>query len=259
VFRGIYADASRDLGHRVRCTAAAAFLLPPGAAIAGRSAAHLYGAGNPGTDDPVEVVVPPGSQVRVNGIRAHYAAVSDGDRRRHDDLAITTPERTCWDLAQWLDTVEAVVLIDQLLRARVVTVQAMEAYARARAGDRGWKRLLHVANLAEPGAESPPESRVRVRIVLAGLPRPVPQYVIDDHGRFLARVDLAWPEHRVAVEYDGLWHAGSAEQIHADRQRLNRLVGSDWVVLHVTSKRLRDDFDGFLDELRALLHSRRAR
>ncbi|RFS46875.1 hypothetical protein D0Q02_08835 [Micromonospora craniellae] len=52
-----------------------------------------------------------------------------------------------------------------------------------------------------------------------------------------------WPEHRVAVEYDGLWHH-DPDQFHRDRRRLNRLLGTDWLVLHVTAKRLRDDVDG---------------
>ena len=85
--------------------------------------------------------------------------------------------------------------------------------------------------------------------LLAGLPRPVTQYVIADGARFIARVDLAWPEEKVAVEYDGVWHAESADQIHADRRRLNAVLGADWLVLHVTAKRLRDDFDGFAEPL----------
>ena len=102
----------------------------------------------------------------------------------------------------------------------------------------------------------PPESRLRVRLVHAGIPRPQTQVVITRDGRFVARCDLGWAEFRVAVEYDGLWHAESASQIHADRRRLNDLVAADWVVLHVTAKRLRDDFDGFVRELRTVLRSR---
>lgn len=74
-------------------------------------------------------------------------------------------------------------------------------------------------------------------------------------SRFLARVDLAWPELRVAIEYDGRWHSDPG-QLHQDRQRLNRLLGSEWIVLHVTARRLREDFDGFVAEVRAVLRSR---
>jgi very-short-patch-repair endonuclease len=112
-----------------------------------------------------------------------------------------------------------------------------------------------VAELVDPGAESVQESRLRVRLVLAGLPRPVTQFVVERDGRFVARLDLAWPDLRVAVEYDGLWH-GDPEQFHRDRRRLNRLLGEDWIVLHVTARRFREDFGGFLAELHHALRTR---
>jgi very-short-patch-repair endonuclease len=173
-----------------------------------------------------------------------------------DGVRATTPVRTCWDLAQWLDLVEAVVIIDLLIRRRLVTVADLEAYAFRRKGARGWRRFLRAATLADPGAESPQESRLRVRLVLAGVPAPVTQYVIERAGRFVARVDLAWPDYKVAVEYDGLWHAAD-HQFHRDRQRLNRLLGADWVVLHITSKQMRENFDAFATELKSLLRRRK--
>jgi len=258
LFRGVYADASLTVNHRHRCIAVCRYLLPAGGAVAGRSAAVLYGAGAVTADEPVEVVVPRHLRfARSGGLLVHSADLSDGDARDVGGVRVTTPARTCWDLAQWLDLVEAVAVIDVLIRRRLVTVADLEVYAARRRGSRGWRRLLRAATLADAGAESPQESRLRVRLVLAGLPAPVTQYVIERGGRFLARVDLAWPEFKVAVEYDGLWHA-DPNQIHRDRRRLNGLVGADWIVLHVTSQRLRDDFEGFVAELRAALR-RRAR
>jgi very-short-patch-repair endonuclease len=256
LFRGVYADASLVINHRHRCLAVCRYLLPPGGAVAGRSAAALYGAGTATTDDPVEVVVP--RHVRFGrsvGLHVHSTDLLDGDVRDLDGVRVTTPARTCWDLAQWLDLVEAVVVIDQLIQRRLVTAADLEAYAFRRRGARGWRRLLRATTLADPGAESPQETRLRVRLVLAGVPAPVTQYVVERDGRFVARVDLAWPEAKVAVEYDGLWHAADG-QIHRDRQRLNRLVAAGWVVLHVTSKRLRDDFPAFAAELKSALRAR---
>ena len=76
-------------------------------------------------------------------------------------------------------------------------------------------------------------------LALAGLVA-VPQYTVRDRdGRFVARVDLAFPEHRVAVEYDdGAWH-GAPGQLTRDRRRLNALVAAGWIVLHVTAADLR--------------------
>lgn len=256
LFRGVYADAALTISHRHRCLAACRYLLPPGAVVGGRSAAALYGVGCVDAADPVEVLVPRGDRYGpVAGLLPHIGEVRDDEVRDLDGVRVTTPVRTAWDLAQWLDAVEAVVLLDMLVRCRLLTVAELERYARARVGRRGWRRLSRVAALVDPGAESPQESRLRVRIVLAGLPPPVTQYVIERGGAFVARADLAWPECKVAVEYDGVWHAGDA-QIHRDRRRLNRMLGADWIVLHVTAGRLRDDFEGFLEELRAALRSR---
>ncbi|MCW2640852.1 MAG: hypothetical protein JWP76_3158 [Dactylosporangium sp.] len=260
VVRGIYADATITITHQHRCLAVARFVLPVDGVIAGRSAAYLYGVPFVGTDEPVEVLVPRATNVRMAGVRAHVAQLDPSDTRRLDGVPVTTPMRTCWDLAQWSeDLVEAVVMIDALAARGAVRIPDLERYARERAGRRGWHRLLDATLLADAGAGSPQESRLRVRLVRAGLPRPETQFIIVSDGRFVARSDLAWPERRVAVEYDGLWHAESAAQIHADRQRLNRLIAAGWAVLHVTSKRLRDDFDGFVRELRAVLRSRGAR
>ncbi|MEH1015147.1 DUF559 domain-containing protein [Micromonospora sp. CPCC 206060] len=259
LFRDIYADARIIITHPVRCATVARLLLPAEAAIAGRSAAALFGAGAVRTDEPIDVLVPTGTRFGpVSGLRVHCARLSDGDLVRHGDLTVTSPARTAWDVAQWLDTVDAVVVIDALLARRVVTAASLRDYAAARAGQRGWQRLRRTVELADAGAESPPESRLRVRLILAGVPRPVTQYVVESDGRFVARVDLAWPELKVAVEYDGTWHADT-EQFHRDRRRLNRLLGEGWLVLHVTGKRLREDFAGVLAEVRAALRSRQVR
>ncbi|GAB3802805.1 hypothetical protein [Micromonospora zhanjiangensis] len=256
LFRGIYADATLPVSHRHRCLAASDHLLPPEGAIAGSSAASLYGVGSLADTDPVEVVAPRAVRFGpVAGLRIHLADVPPDEIRTHGGIRLTTPPRTCWDLAQWLDPVEAVVLLDQMVQRRLVTVPALRAYAENRAGRRGHRRMSRAVDLVDPAAESPQETRLRVRLVLAGLPRPVAQFVVERAGAFVARVDLAWPELRVAVEYDGVWHAAE-EQLHRDRRRLNKLLGSDWIVLHVTAKRMREDFDGFVAELRAALRSR---
>ena len=89
--------------------------------------------------------------------------------------------------------------------------------------------------LSDPAAESPPESRVRLILVSAGL-QPVPQYdVRDAAGSWLARVDLAFPASRVALEYDGRAVHERADVFTRDRQRQNALVRAGWVVLRFTA------------------------
>jgi very-short-patch-repair endonuclease len=66
------------------------------------------------------------------------------------------------------------------------------------------------------------------------LPRPVAQHTVRNGGGFVARVDFAWPEQRVAVEYEGAWH-GERQNVAKDRGRLNRLTAAGWRVVFVTA------------------------
>jgi hypothetical protein len=121
-----------------------------------------------------------------------------------------------------------------------------------RRGGRGWLSAARAFDLADCRAQSPPESQLRVRLILAGLPRPVAQHPVPCPSGVLLHPDLAWPQFRVALEYDGQWHA-DPDQLHRDRQRLNLLVSAGWIVLHVTSRRLANDFPGIAREVRAAL------
>jgi very-short-patch-repair endonuclease len=74
---------------------------------------------------------------------------------------------------------------------------------------------------------------MRVRLVLAGLPRPVTQHPVRVAGGVIVHPDLAWPEFKVALEYDGQWH-DDRRQFHRDRDRLRWLAGAGWLVVPVT-------------------------
>jgi len=70
-------------------------------------------------------------------------------------------------------------------------------------------------------------------------------------GRFIAKVDFAWPEHWFALEYDGIWH-GDPDQFPKDRRRLNRLGGVDWRVHFATKEEMRRPRELLADVARAL-------
>ena len=87
-------------------------------------------------------------------------------------------------------------------------------------------------------AESPPESVLRVHLHLAGMPVVAQHWVMRD-GQVVARVDLALPDIRLAIEYDGQWHADPG-QLGRDRSRLRELNQAGWYVHHVTREDLRN-------------------
>jgi very-short-patch-repair endonuclease len=251
----VYADSRLEPDHELACRAAA-LRLPPEAAFAGRSAASLLGVAHAaGPGDAVHVVVP--SHVPFASRRrvvVHHVDLEPMDVERDYGLPRTSPVRTVWDLATWLDPTSSVPIIDSLLGIGVVDRTTIQQYIAGRQAWRGRRKTQQALALADEGAHSAPESALRVRLVLAGLPRPVVQCPVRI-GSVTLHPDLAWPEYLVAMEYDGVWHA-DAEQLHRDRRRLNMLAAAGWIVLHATSDRLRRDFGGLLRETRTALSSR---
>ncbi|MFG2063335.1 hypothetical protein ACGFIK_18185 [Micromonospora sp. NPDC048871] len=157
-----------------------------------------------------------------------------------------------WECAVWLEPVQAIGIIDAMLRQELVDSAGLAAVARANTGRPGGRRAEWVFGLTDAGAQSPPESQLRVRLILAGLPRPVTQHPVRSISGRILHPDLSWPEYRVAVEYDGHRHS-DPEQLHLDRQRINQLMAAGWQVLHVTSRRLHRDFPGLVREVRTAL------
>ena len=83
------------------------------------------------------------------------------------------------------------------------------------------------------------ESEARLAMIDGGLPVPELQYEIIDGNGELRRLDFAWPDQRVAAEYDGVaWHSG-AEAMRRDRRRYNALQDIDWVVVPIVFEDVR--------------------
>ncbi|MFI5839284.1 endonuclease domain-containing protein [Catenuloplanes sp. NPDC051500] len=150
-------------------------------------------------------------------------------------LPVTTRERTAFDLGRLPDRHQAVMALDAMLFRRLVTVDRLAAFATSR--PRWIGVALFSARLAEaePLAESPMETLVRLLITDAGLPRPVAQHEILTRGaRFPSRVDLAYPDLRIAIEYEGDHHR-ERDTFRKDIARERRLEEADWLVLRLTA------------------------
>jgi hypothetical protein len=233
----VYVHRDVPLTHELRTRAAVVLL--PAAVVTGRSAAVLWDVDLAGAEHPVEVTVPPRSyQVRVEGLVVRRATVHPDQVWWRRGVPVTTPEATAVRLASVLPRDDAVAAVDQLVAAGVVRLAAIRALAAASRGP-GSARARDVAALADGLAESPQETRVRLLLGRSDLPPPVAQYRVHDQRGLVARVDFAWPEHRLALEYDGLWHGGR-DQFLRDRERLNRLREAGWQVVFVTAVDLRD-------------------
>jgi very-short-patch-repair endonuclease len=154
-------------------------------------------------------------------------------------LRCLRPVRAVADLLRLLPPVEAVVVADAVQHARLVDVEALAAELRSAAGLRHVVRARRALEQSDARAESPPESKLRLALRDVGL-TPVPQHVVlDADGRFVARVDLALPELRLALEHDGQAVHDRPEAFVADRRRQNALVAAGWTVLRFTAADLR--------------------
>ena len=77
------------------------------------------------------------------------------------------------------------------------------------------------------------ESEARLAMIDGGLSIAELQYEIVDGNGDLRRVDFAWPNHRVAVEYDGLdWHS-DPDAMRKDRRRQAALQDIGWTVIAI--------------------------
>ena len=238
--RDVYADAELAVDHQLLARGVS-LVMPRAAALGGRTAAVLWGLDDlASADDPVEVVVPPGTRwTPGQGVRVRSALLAGDVVRAGPVMRWTSRVRTAVDLIRRDEGGESVVLLDRLVTARVVALADVRAAVAALPlGGRGTVAARRTASLADGLAESPPETRLRLLLHRSGLPRPVAQFDVRVDGRWVARVDFAWPDRRVAVEYDGAWH-GDVAQFPEDRRRLNRIAAAGWRVHFVTKQDMR--------------------
>jgi hypothetical protein len=168
----------------------------------------------------------------------HRTDLDLADVQVHDDVPVSSARRTAWDVAALETLGTAVAALDAMVRYGAIDGSDITSMVEAGAGRWGVARVRRVVELVDPRAESPPESRVRVALALAGL-HPVPQYEVWADGDLLARVDLAFPEERVAIEYEGAYHFDGI-QIARDDVRLRRLLEAGWRIIRLSAADLRD-------------------
>jgi very-short-patch-repair endonuclease len=229
----------RVMAGEVRSRLAAVLLTaPPGAVVSHATAAALWGVEIPlqeRSDLRVDVTVPMASRSESRrDRRVHRTPLPDEDVTRRGAVPVTTPERTWRDLAGVIQPAALLAVTDQVLGRGVLRAE-LERQLRRRPTGRGSAQACAVLPVADPRAESPMESVLRWILHEAGLPAPALQYVVrDDAGAFLVRADLAWPDRKVLVEFDGDVHR-ERDVFVDDLRRQNRLVAAGWTVLRFTS------------------------
>lgn len=144
-------------------------------------------------------------------------------------MPLTSPGQTFHDLADDLDLVDVVVLGDSFVRLGLGGPSDLVA-ASSRLTGPGTSAARRAGAYVRAGVDSAMETRLRLLLVLAGLPEPVVNLPLRDPetGRVRYRLDLAYPKWKIAIEYDGRQHAESTQQWRWDVQRREELEGDGW-------------------------------
>jgi len=227
-----YALSRRSDGPMLKLQAAGC-RLPPAGAFSGLAAAWLHGL-DVEPCNPIDVTVPKGEGVSGrSGMRVSRSRLGADDVVCVQGIRTTSILRTLEDIGRRMSLVEATVVADMALHSGIVELPTFKSWVSTRRGGRGLVNLRLVADHAEPKSESPMETRLRMLLVLAGLPRPEAQVSIHDRkGRFLGRPDLYYAERRLGLEYDGGVHRDSLAE---DNRRQNRLLEEGVRLLRFTA------------------------
>jgi very-short-patch-repair endonuclease len=175
-----------------------------------------------------------------------------------DDLRVTTPQRTAFDLARRLPLIQSVCAIDALAHNAPFEPEAILEIVARHPGVHGLPRVANAVKLADRRAESVRESLCRLVLVSRGLPTPALQHSVYSGGDFIARLDMAYPDALVGIEYDGAGHRNPAS-FTADLRRANALLAFGWVILRFTSDDLIRRPDAVASQVAATLTKRRVR
>lgn len=244
-----------------RLAASAAVLAAgPRALVAGRTAAWLWGLRRSPVGH-VELIVPADRAApRLRGVRTvRTVSLWQDDADIRDGLVVTTVARTVCELARTC-TFEALLdAVSTAAQRRLVSLGEVERCRRRMGRYRGAAQLRRVLGQLEcERTDSGLERDVRRLLRSAGL-RPAPGiYELRADGALVARLDIAFPAERVAVEVDGFaWHATPAH-LRRDHVRENAIKALGWLPLRVGYVELTRHPARFVAQLRAALALRRS-
>jgi very-short-patch-repair endonuclease len=233
---------------------AARALLPDGAVFCGDTALWIHGVNWFSTDDsPIHVAMR-----HTDRIRRRDRLVVRARSLHPDDVVdsaygpVTSVERTAYDVARDPLVQRSVPRLDALARAtdptadlpRVpdpdvilpppcgIELDDVQTIVDRNPGARWIRRVHDALQLMDGGAQSPRESKVRLRVVTLGFPRLETQIEVFDGARFVARLDMGWRELQLGIEYDGAYHLRPA-QAARDLKRAQAVEDIGWALLRI--------------------------
>jgi hypothetical protein len=195
--------------------------------------------------DRLEITAPPGKSARLSGVIVHHGSLASNDVTRRFRIPVTSAVMTILHLASVVAADILELAFDDALRQRHLTVRQLDRRLSLLAGPgrrqlRVLRRLIEARGLGYVPGDSAWEDRIYRWIVAAGFPAPMRQYrvILNDRRR---RIDLAYPELKIAVEFDGWDRHQMRRRFDDDRARTIDLQLCGWLVLPFTSRSTRTE------------------
>ncbi|RJQ71651.1 DUF559 domain-containing protein [Pseudonocardiaceae bacterium YIM PH 21723] len=236
VQRAVYLPSDRPDTPLVRARAAVLSSGVPRAVASHGTAAKVHGIElvQPGSAEDVLV----DNAVRRNDrklLRFHRRALGPGEAEVIGGVPVTTIPRTLADLAADEERLLAVYALDSAIRGGLCTTDDVSVvltnWRPAKSAIRVRLRLQESDGLAE----SPLETAGRLALRDAGLPLPTAQFQVwEQDGTLVARLDAAYPEQKIGIEFDGASVHDQVPALFRDRHRQNALGRLGWHVLRFT-------------------------
>ncbi|MFK3835318.1 endonuclease domain-containing protein [Microbacterium sp. NPDC087868] len=246
--------------------------LRPRHRFVGRTAAHLWGlplSHDWSAADPVEVAVPQEcTPPRTRGVVGRRLVEERARTWRLDGASVVDPIATVFTCARMLGIDELTVLLDALLTSAenypgrvagrpLLTHDDIAARLDEWGPFAGCTRVRAALRAAREGVESPKETETRLLIARAGLPEPSVQFEVLEDGRLIARIDLAYPDLKIAIEYEGDGHRTDRHQWRRDIQRQRDLEDRGWTVIRLTELDLQSPTSVIMRIRRAIAAAKR--
>lgn len=200
------------------------------------------------------------NRVRRVGVAGHHVTVVHGEvEARVDGIRVTTPARTWLDLGQSLGHGALVALGDQIIRIPrpesegrdqpYATMAQLVAMLRAHPRMRGVGRCKEALCDMRIGADSPPETLLRICLLAYNFPEPELQIRLHEHLPESFSADLGYRAWKIVVQYDGAHHLADEQRLH-DLRRDAAFRAAGWIVIIATAEDLKNDFARVRHELR---------
>ncbi|WP_104062645.1 DUF559 domain-containing protein [Arthrobacter sp. 4R501] len=202
--------------------------------------------------------------VRREGVVGHTVLAFDGEIMMRDGMRISTPARTWLDLASLVPLEDLVAVGDQLIRLPRPgledraepwsTLPELQEMLRRHPKLKGIVKARAAVELIRPGADSAPETFLRLALTAAGLPEPELQLRIVKDDPYSPAADLGYRAHRIAIQYDGGHHL-TREQQSRDNRRDETFNAAGWRYFKFNADDLAHDFRCAVNQVRLALKS----